>query len=69
MMAPYGRIVVLHVAILIGGFGAMALGEPLVVLLALVLLKTFMDYKLHLKEHQTYAAQRASASMVNPQAD
>ena len=57
MMAPYGRIMILHVAILIGGFGAMALGEPLVVLVALVVLKTVMDYKLHVKEHQAYAEQ------------
>ena len=29
MMKPYGRVVVLHLAILLGGAAAMALGSPL----------------------------------------
>lgn len=62
MMAPYARIVVLHIAILAGGMGAMALGEPLVVLLALVALKTAMDYRLHLSEHE--ALTRAPAAVA-----
>lgn len=57
MMAPYSRIVILHVAILVGGVLALKVGEPLLVLLALVILKTAMDYKLHLREHNQLAAQ------------
>lgn len=53
MTAPYGRIVVLHVAIIIGGMGVMALGQPVAMLLVLVLLKLAVDVKLHLREHRS----------------
>lgn len=52
MMAPYKRIVVLHVAILGGGFGVMALGSPLPLLILLVMLKLALDVWLHLREHR-----------------
>ena len=52
MGQPYGRIVVLHVAIIFGGFLTMALGSPVGVLLILVLLKTVIDVKLHLCERR-----------------
>ena len=55
MSAPYRRIVVLHVAVIAGGFGVMALGEPLVLLLALVALKTVTDIALHRREHRPTA--------------
>ena len=51
MGAPYGRIVVLHVAIILGGFAVMALGQPVALLVVLVLLKLALDIKLHLREH------------------
>ncbi len=52
MTAPYKRIVVLHVAILFGGFGIMALGSPLPLLVLLVGLKIVLDMWLHKQEHQ-----------------
>lgn len=52
MFAPYGRIVVLHVAVIIGGIGVAALGEPLAMLVVLVLLKLAVDIALHLREHR-----------------
>ena len=52
MSAPYRRIVVLHVAVIAGGFGVAALGEPLVLLIALVALKTVADITLHRREHR-----------------
>ncbi|MCI0498145.1 MAG: DUF6498-containing protein [Planctomycetales bacterium] len=52
MGQPYGRIVVMHVAVLFGGFLTMALGSPIGVLLILVLLKTVIDVKLHLRQHR-----------------
>lgn len=55
MAAPYARIVVLHVAIIAGGVGVIALGEPVALLLALVLLKLVMDVGLHLREHRAIA--------------
>jgi hypothetical protein len=43
---------VLHIAILFGAFLTMALGSPVGILLILVLLKTVMDVKLHLRERR-----------------
>jgi hypothetical protein len=51
MVAPYSRVVVLHVAIILGGIAAMALGSPLWALLVLVALKVALDLKAHVKEH------------------
>ena len=56
MGAPYGRIVILHIAILLGGFATMALGQPLFMLVVLVLLKTGMDVTLHLRQHRRAGA-------------
>lgn len=56
MTQPYGRIVVLHVGILFGGFATMALGSPVWALLLLVALKTGFDVRAHLKEHRRAAA-------------
>jgi len=51
MMQPYGRIVVLHLTIILGAFVTMALGSPKPVILLLVFLKTYADVFFHLKEH------------------
>jgi hypothetical protein len=56
MAAPYRRIVALHVAIIAGGFAVMALGQPLLLLLVLVLLKTALDMHLHTREHARAAS-------------
>lgn len=52
MGEPYGRIVVMHIAILGGGFLTMSMGSPVGVLVMLVILKTIFDVKLHLREHR-----------------
>jgi hypothetical protein len=52
MGQPYGRIVVLHIAVLIGGFLTMVMDSPVGVLLILVLMKTGVDVKLHLRERK-----------------
>ena len=52
MGSPYARILVMHFAILGGGFFAMALGSPAGLLLILVVLKTFLDVNLHLRGHK-----------------
>ena len=51
MARPYGRVMVLHVVILLGGFLVMALGSPTLPLALLVVLKTGMDLRGHLREH------------------
>ena len=52
---PYLRVVVLHIAIILGGIGAIALGSPLWALLVLLGLKIGLDLKAHLKEHSAPA--------------
>jgi hypothetical protein len=51
MMQPYGRVVVLHVAILGGGFLIMALGSPVAGLALLIVLKIILDVLAHVKQH------------------
>jgi len=55
MAKPYGRVVVLHLAIILGGFGAAALGSPVWALVLLLVLKIGLDLKAHLKEHSPKA--------------
>lgn len=52
MMQPYGRIVVLHLAILLGAFATIALGSPIFILLILIVGKTVLDLKFHLRERR-----------------
>lgn len=52
MMAPYKRMVVLHVAIIFGGWGVMLLGSPVWLLIVLIALKIGIDVHTHLKEHE-----------------
>ena len=51
MFRPYGRVMVLHVLILVGGFLVAKLGSPLIPLAMLVVLKTGLDLSGHLREH------------------
>jgi hypothetical protein len=57
MQQPYGRVLVLHVTILFGGFLSMFLGQPLLSLVLLVALKTGVDLQAHLREHGGPAGQ------------
>ncbi len=52
MGQPYARVVVMHITILAGGFLLMALGSPIALLLVLIVLKTAIDVKFHLREHK-----------------
>jgi hypothetical protein len=55
MTQPYARVVALHVAILLGGFGVAALGSPIWALLILLAAKIAIDLKAHLKEHSAWS--------------
>lgn len=52
MFAPYGRVVVLHITIILGGFLAQALQSPLWALLLLIAFKVALDLRAHVREHQ-----------------
>ncbi len=52
MNRPYKRILVLHVAIIGGGFLVMALQSPLSLLIILVALKICLDIYLHHRSHR-----------------
>ena len=52
MMAPYGRIIVMHISILFGGFAVTFLGQPEWMLVLFVVLKIVVDLAAHLREHR-----------------
>jgi hypothetical protein len=52
MHAPYGRIVVLHLAIIFGGFVVQAMGSSVGMLTLLIIGKIIIDAKLHLRAHK-----------------
>ena len=51
-MAPYGRLVILHVTIIVGGMAIAVTGASAAAIVVLVLLKTAMDLGFHLREHR-----------------
>ena len=58
MAAPYGRLVVLHLTIIVGGLAIAMTGAPSAAVLILVLLKTGLDLGLHLAEHRRAGRRR-----------
>ena len=52
MQQPYGRVIVLHITIIAGGFLVTILESPIVGLLLLVVLKIGLDLWSHLREHR-----------------
>jgi len=52
MGKPYARVVVMHFAIIAGGFLTMLFGSPVGLLIVLVIGKILLDIKLHLREHK-----------------
>lgn len=55
MSQPYSRVVVLHFTVLGGGFLTLLLGAPVAALALLVILKTAIDLRSHLREHRVAA--------------
>lgn len=55
MAQPYGRVMVLHMTVLFGGWVVMLLGSPLFALVVLVALKTAADWRAHRTERRKFA--------------
>ena len=55
MFAPYGRLIVLHITIIVGGIAIASTGAPAAAVAILVGLKTLMDIGFHLAEHRKRA--------------
>lgn len=56
MMAPYSRVILLHLTLLGGGFIMLTFGAPQIVVALLVVLKIAMDLHAHVKERKKLAA-------------
>jgi hypothetical protein len=68
MNAPYKRIVLLHIAVIAGGFLVVKMGSPLGLLIALVALKIGMDIMLHRRSHREFSGS-SSATANNTQGE
>jgi hypothetical protein len=60
MMAPYSRIVLMHVTLIFGGLVTMMLRDPVPVLLLFIIVKIIVDVRAHLKEHNVMKESDAS---------
>lgn len=61
MTAPYGRIMLLHFVVIAGGMLVQTLGQPVYMLVLLVVLKIAIDVKLHLRERRKMAPEEVPA--------
>ena len=68
MNAPYGRLIVLHLTIIVGGLAIATTGAPSAAVLILVLLKTALDLGLHLAEHRDDPAPIQASSLPGERA-
>lgn len=57
LYAPYARIVVLHLTIILGAIAVTSLGQPIYAVLILIGLKTTIDAIAHLRERQRLSAE------------
>jgi hypothetical protein len=65
MASPYGRVVVLHLTILLGGFLMLGLNSPVLGLLLLVVMKIFMDVKAHMSERRKFGIKELADTAVD----
>lgn len=56
MMQPYGRVFVMHLVVLFGGFLVQSFGAPVLAVVLLIVLKTGIDLAAHNKEHKDKSA-------------
>jgi hypothetical protein len=64
MAQPYGRVMILHFTILIGGFLVMTLGSPVIGLVLLIGIKIFVDIGAHVKQHKTVSVPKKVMGVV-----
>lgn len=64
MFAPYGRLVALHVTIILGAMAVSITGAPAAALAILVALKIVLDVGFHLAEHRRVAARPAQTPPI-----
>jgi hypothetical protein len=66
MAQPYARIVVLHIAIILGGFVSMAFGSNIGILMLLIIGKTLLDLSLHLRQQMNNDAAEPKPPPILP---
>jgi len=52
MSEPYSRIIFMHLVIIFGGGLSLILGDTTLVLMGVIIVKTIVDLRAHLKQHQ-----------------
>jgi hypothetical protein len=62
MGAPYSRVIVLHMTIILGAFAVAMFGAPIWALVVMVVLKTVIDLSAHLAERRRAAQRRGPRS-------
>ncbi len=63
MQAPYARVVILHLTIIVGAFAVAFIGAPIGALVVMVVLKTGVDLAAHLGERARAARRMAPVSL------
>lgn len=61
MTAPYGRVIVLHLTIILGAFAVAFLGAPVWALVVMVVLKTGLDLGAHVSDRERAAGRSRAA--------
>lgn len=64
MFEPYPRVVVMHIAIVIGAWLGMLIGQPVGVLVVLVVAKIVFDIWAHLREHARFHSGSRNAKLI-----
>jgi hypothetical protein len=64
MGAPYARVIVLHLTIILGAFAVAFLGAPIWALVVMVVLKTGIDLSAHLAERRRAATRMAGQGVA-----
>jgi len=64
--APYPRLVILHVTIILGAFVSLLIGSPVGAIGVLVLVKTVVDLGFHVREHAELAGRVGAGPPSSP---